>query len=124
MKQNIFKYSFLLGVITLLTTFTKITIAESIPVKIVAEIIDGNSELLQKIDENIYESIVENNYEHEIVFISNSDVKSFPKKVVLKPREKQLFKFIANNKSSISLTYKLNNKLIDVQTYNDLYFSN
>lgn len=123
MKSNIFKYG-LFGAIIFLTTFTEITTAESTHVKVIATIVDGTSELIEKIEENIYEGIIENNHDHDIIFTSNSDIKSFPKQAILKPGEKQVFKFIAKDKSSISLTYELNNRCINVKTYNDLYSKN
>ncbi|WP_426711434.1 hypothetical protein [Cetobacterium sp. SF1] len=126
MKLNTVKCGFL-GLFTLLTfggVDTAYGATGSTPVRVVATIVDGTSELVEKIGENLYQGVVENNYDWDIVFTSDSDIKSFPKQIVVKPGEKQTFKFITKNKENIKLSYELMGKTIPVKTYNDLYAKN
>ncbi|MGL4652145.1 hypothetical protein [Cetobacterium sp.] len=105
----------------LIFTINKITYpSTSAPIKIIATIVDKEDSIFENVEENIYHALIENKTNTEIIFNSKADIQSFPTIKLLKPGDKQLFKFIAKDKNSIKLFYELNNKKNYIKTYNDL----
>lgn len=117
-KYKLYKYFI---IIFLGLSFPTFTLSEKSFIKVKATIIDKKIPLIKKIDKNLYEVTVENNYKQNIIIKSYSSIKSFPKKKFLKPGEKQHFKFITKDPETICLIYFFDNNKKIIKFYEDLY---
>ncbi len=118
------KFKFLFTLFLTIIINQTIYSSTSAPIKIIATIVNKDESLFEEVGKNVYHALVENLNNIEIIFNSESDILSFPKEKTLKPGEKQLFKFITENKENISLYYEVDNIKTYVKTYDDLTFKN
>ena len=122
LNANDYKFFFMfLGLFCLSNyLYGKVNPSTSSTVKITLELISGSSSIFQEIEKNIFEATVVNNHSIPVTFFSQSDIRSFPKKIILQPKETQKFKFIATDINKANLFSIANNNLIQLKTYNDL----
>lgn len=114
------KLKILLVLFSILTINQIASASNSTTIKIIVTVTNKESSIFEKVEENIYHALIENINNKELIFNSEADIQSFPRKKTLKPGDKQLFKLVAKNKESINIFYELNNKKYYIKTFNDL----
>lgn len=108
LSTKIIYKTILLGVLSSACVLASPRPVATVPVNIGVKVYGVNDKIISKTGDNSYEGFVVNYFDHPIEISSHSDGVGFPKKIILQPKERQVFKFNSKDENSVKLFASIN----------------